>query len=48
MSVSGGLVGPKVRPKGVADGLQVNIPALPYYRLTDGGTGRERSSSLWI
>ena len=25
-----GLVGPKVRPKGVADGQQVNIPALPY------------------
>ena len=23
-----GLVGPKVRPKGVADGQQVNIPAL--------------------
>ena len=25
-----GLVGPKVRPKGVADGQLVNIPALPY------------------
>ena len=28
MSVIGGLAGPKVRPKGVADGQQVNIPAL--------------------
>ena len=27
MSVNGGLVGPKVRSKGVADGQQVNIPA---------------------
>ena len=25
-----GLVGPKVRPKGVIDGQLVNIPALPY------------------
>ena len=25
-----GLVGPKARPKGVVDGQQVNIPALPY------------------
>lgn len=24
-----GLVGPKMRPKGVVDGQQVNIPALP-------------------
>ena len=24
-----GLVGPKARPKGVVDGQQVNIPALP-------------------
>jgi len=24
-----GLVGPKTRPKGVVDGQQVNIPALP-------------------
>ena len=27
-----GLVGPKVRPKGVIDGQQVNIPVLPIYR----------------
>ena len=33
MAVNGGLVDPKVRPKGVADGQQVNIPALFYDRL---------------
>ena len=27
-----GLVGPKTRPKGVADGQQVNIPVLLIYR----------------
>ena len=27
--VDGGLVGPKVRLKGVTDGQQVNIPVLP-------------------
>ena len=32
MSISVGLVGPKVRPKGVADGQQVNIPALSVDR----------------
>ena len=31
-----GLVGPKARPKGVADGQQVNIPALLF--VSDGGT----------
>ena len=31
-----GLVGPKARPKGVTDGQQVNIPALPC--CFDGGT----------
>ena len=39
MSVNGGLVGPKARPKGVADGQQVNIPALSknhYHRWGDG------------
>ena len=29
MSVNLGLVGPKLRPKGVGDGQQVNIPVLP-------------------
>jgi len=32
MSVNGGLAGPKVRPKGVVDGQQVNIPALAWNR----------------
>ncbi len=39
MSVIGGLVDPKVRPKGVTDGQQVNIPALlktRYYQWWDG------------
>lgn len=31
-SIGVGLVGPKVRLKSVADGQQVNIPALPFYR----------------
>ena len=38
MSVIGGLAGPKVRPKGVADGQQVNIPALMQNRFTNGVT----------
>jgi hypothetical protein len=33
-----GLVGPKARPKGVADGQQVNIPAPSGGRLTEGVT----------
>ena len=32
MSINVGLVGPKARPKGVADGQQVNIPAPCRYR----------------
>lgn len=28
MSVNHGLVGPKLRPKGVSEGQQVNIPVL--------------------
>ena len=36
-----GLVGPKTRPKGVADGQQVNIPALLYF--FDGVTHRSTS-----
>ena len=31
-SIGVGLVGPKVRPKGVADGQQVNIPVPRTYR----------------
>jgi hypothetical protein len=39
MSVNGGLVDPKERPKGVSDGQQVNIPALlldRYHQWRDG------------
>ena len=32
-----GLVGPKVRPKGVADGQQVNIPVPPVGRYQQWG-----------
>ena len=42
-----GLVGPKVRPKGVADGQQVNIPVLPDSRLSDGGTQEGRLAVCW-
>ena len=34
-----GLVGPKLRPKGVGDGKQVNIPAPPYMRYQRRGDG---------
>ena len=30
MTISQGLGGPKVNPKGVAEGQPVNIPALPH------------------
>ena len=33
-----GLVGPKARPRGVADGQLVNIPVPSRVRLTEGGT----------
>lgn len=36
MFVSVGLGDPKVRPKGVADGLPVNIPVLVYFRFKLG------------
>jgi hypothetical protein len=48
MSVNGGLAGPKARPKGVADGQQVNIPALSNDRFTDGGTEQVGSGPLRI
>jgi hypothetical protein len=53
MSVNGGLVGPKARPKGVVDGQQVNIPALSYDRCgfvhnTNGGTEFDKLGLLWI
>ena len=33
-----GLVGPKLRPKGVDDGQQVNIPVPVNFIITDGET----------
>ena len=36
-----GKSGPKVRPKGVADGQQVKIPALPKYLKTIRDAGEE-------
>ena len=40
-----GLVGPKARPKGVADGQQVNIPVPPL--LSDGGTTIGKTTGYW-
>ena len=39
-----GLVGPKARPKGVADGQQVNIPVPSAWRMTEGVTQEDSSS----
>ncbi len=41
-----GKSGPKLRPKGVGDGKQVDIPVPPLYRLSDGGTQEDRVSAL--
>ncbi|OGL67088.1 hypothetical protein A3H11_02730 [Candidatus Uhrbacteria bacterium RIFCSPLOWO2_12_FULL_47_10] len=40
-----GLVGPKARPKGVVDGQQVNIPALPKESFQGA---RSRSSRVFL
>src|SRR3989442_14266590 len=45
--ICSGLVGPKPRPKGVGDGEQVNIPAPPRRRLSEGGTKKGRPSGCW-
>jgi hypothetical protein len=39
---------PKVRPKGVADGQQVNIPAPPEERYHDGETQEDRHTQVWM
>jgi hypothetical protein len=39
---------PKVRPKGVADGQQVNIPAPPKERYYDGETQEDRHTQVWM
>ena len=43
-----GLVGPKVRPKGVIDGQQVNIPVLGNYCLTEGVTEKDIGSGRLV
>ena len=43
-SIDVGLGGPKVRPKGVTDGQQVNIPAPVTIRLSSGGTQEDSRS----
>jgi hypothetical protein len=43
-----GLVGPKARPKGVADGQLVNIPVPSCVRLTEGGTQEDSLSLVMV
>ena len=43
-----GLVGPKARPKGVADGGLVNIPVLSVWRLTEGVTQEDTLSLVMV
>ena len=43
-----GLVGPKARPRGVADGELVNIPVPSCVRLTEGGTQEDRLSLVMV
>ena len=45
MTISQGLGGPKVNPKGVAEGQPVNIPA-PAYLFLWGALGRRPSELL--
>ena len=45
-SSSQGKSGPKVRPKGVADGQQVEIPVLPSHVVSEVGTQKEELSVL--
>ena len=37
-----------MRPKGVADGHQVDIPELAYSQLTGGGTQEDRHAVNWM
>jgi hypothetical protein len=43
-----GLVGPKARPKGVADGELVNIPVPSCVRLTEGVTQEDSLSLVMV
>jgi hypothetical protein len=38
---------PNMRPKGVVDGRQVNIPVLGIYRLTNGVTKGDSVATDW-
>ena len=44
-SSSQGKSGPKARPKGVADGQQVEIPVLPSHVVSETGTQEEELSA---
>ena len=37
-----------MRPKGVADGIPVNIPDLPRGRYHDGATQKDSSGRIWL
>jgi hypothetical protein len=43
-----GLVGPKARPRGVANGGLVNIPVPSCVRLTEGGTQEDSLSLVMV
>ncbi len=43
-----GKSGPKVRPRGVADGQQVEIPVLISIDMSDGGTQEANDAWCWI
>src|SRR5690625_3833090 len=43
-----GKSGPKLRPKGVGDGEQVDIPVPPRYRLNDGATQEDMESARMV
>ncbi len=45
--IGGGLVGPKARPKGVANGQAVKIRLLPLDRYYDGVTEFDTPSFAW-
>jgi len=47
-SSSQGQSGPKVRPKGVTDGEQVDIPVPRRVCLTDGGTRKAKGAPAMV
>ena len=42
-----GKSGPKVRPRGVADGQQVEIPVLKLFDMSKGGTQEANDACCW-